>query len=137
MRATVAALRTGARRLLPLVLLLGCAAPVRTATPDSFPLHATDQLFTFHWALERGGGVVRAAGVVETRLQTVEDVTLVLYGLDKDGRIVSRGFGGAHWGFRADEIRPFMVQLRPQGAEARYELRVWLVSSGNFRGGRA
>jgi len=121
--------------LVLLLLLVGCAAPAPSARSADFPVQSADQFFYFRWALERDGGIVRAVGLVESRVSTFSELTLVLFGLDKSGRVVSRGFGYVTPGFRR-EAQPFTVDLRPGGQEDRFELKVLSFSLPNLRGGQ-
>ncbi len=110
-------------------LVVGCAGQARFAQPPDFPLHATDHpFFDLHWRLERQEGAVLAVGLVEAaRVSGIADVTLELQGLDKDGRVVSRGRGRTYGGgpiFRG-QTQPFSLRLHPTGQEARFELKVW------------
>jgi len=56
-------------------------------------------------------------------------VTLNFFGLDGDGRIVSRGIALVHGPF-GDRPQPLAAQLRPDGREVRFELRVAMVQAG-------
>jgi hypothetical protein len=110
------------------VLLAGCASVQPLDRPQDFPLHATDQpFFNLHWRLDREGGRVSADGLVETAGQGgFSTVYLELRGVDKEGRVVSRGFGrtwsgNLYWW----QTIPFSVSLRLTGREDRFELSVW------------
>src|SRR5712691_8579755 len=109
--------------LIPLLVLAGCATPgpIPAPSPADFPMQAADQHFQLHWRLVREGDRVRVEGLMETRAPTVDEVTLVLYGLDREGRIVSRGLAIVRWGFRR-EPQTFTVTLRPAGTEERFDL---------------
>ena len=121
---------TGARLplLILFVLLAGCGGFRPLDRPQDFPLHATDHpFFDLHWRLDRGERVVSAVGLVEaTRQGGFSVVYLELRGLDKGGRVLSRGLGRT-WSGRLYrwETLPFSVRLRPTGQEDRFELSVW------------
>ncbi len=110
------------------LLLSGCAGFSPPDRPQDFPFHQTDHpFFDLHWRLDRGDGVVSASGLVEgTRQGDISRVYLELRGLDKEGRVVSRGLGRTFPGqlYRWDTL-PFFVSLRPTGQEERFELSVW------------
>ncbi len=111
--------------------LLGCASPVQLVRPSDFPFDATsDRFFDLHWRLDRSDGAIRAVGLVEAaRVDGIADVILELRGLDSAGHMVSRGLGGTYGGrLLRWEARPFRIDLRPTGQEARFELTVWSFS---------
>ncbi len=126
--------------LLTVVLLLvGCAGPARVASTSDFPFHATDDpFFTLHWRLDQNDGVVRAVGLVEAaRVDGIAEVMLELVGLDKDGRVISRGIGRTYGGrILRWQAKPFVVRLRSIGQESRFELRVWGFDWEGARGAR-
>jgi hypothetical protein len=100
----------------------------RPDRPQDFPRHATDHsLVDLHWRLERGPGEAQAVGLVEaTRQGSLWDVLIELRGIDKDGRVVSRGLGRTLGGtLNRWEAKPFTVRLRLTGQEERFELGVW------------
>ena len=109
-------------------LLAACASFSPPDRPTDFPLHQTDHpFFDLHWRLDRGDGVISASGLVEgTRQGDISRVYLELRGLDKEGRVVSRGLGRTLPGrlYRWDTL-PFFVRLKPTGQEDRFELSVW------------
>jgi hypothetical protein len=116
------------RRVLPAVALLlaslaGCAPGARIDLPPDLPLRTNDQFFAFQWALQREPTVVRAVGRVRPSFDTEARLTLGLFGVDADGRILSRGTTYVRSDFAA-EATPFAVELTPTGGEARFELRV-------------
>ncbi len=124
--------------LMLLVSLLGCAVQGRPARPADFPFHASErQLFDLHWRLERTDGAVMAVGVVGVAVPNrIAEVTLELQGLDKDGRIVSRGFDYARpMSFSGEDPWPFTIRLRPKGQEERFVPRVSDVTWRVMRGG--
>jgi hypothetical protein len=109
-------------------ILLGCAGPTRLARPADFPFHTgSDRFFDLHWRLERQGGLVRAVGLVEaTRVDGIAEVILELRGVDANGRVLSRGLGRTRGGpLLRWATRSFVVEVRPRGSEARFELDVW------------
>jgi hypothetical protein len=106
------------------LVLAACAAPAPIAVPAELPLQGYDQGYRMRWALERGPQAVRAAGTVQTSGFTAHELTMVLYGLDPQGRIVSRGYGILRGAVDLTP-RPFEVVLRPTGREASFALRVW------------
>lgn len=116
-------------RLAALAVLLGaCASFQPLDRPQDFPLHATDHpFFNLHWRFERSEDRVSAVGLVEAARQgDFSTAYLELRGLDKDGRVVSRGLGRTASGFlRRWTTLPFLVRLRPTGQEERFELSVW------------
>ncbi len=111
-----------------LSLLAGCAGAglEPTERPQDFPVHTTDRFFEFHYRLDRGAGEVTAVGLVAaTQSGGIEYVILELRGLDKEGRVVSHGYGRTYQG-RLVRGTPeqFVVRLTPTGKEDRFELRV-------------
>jgi hypothetical protein len=121
--------RRDAIRILPTALLLaasammtGCAASPRVELPADLPLQTNDQLFAFEWALQREPTVVRAVGRVRPSFNSEFWLTLGLFGVDADGRILSRGTAYVRTDF-ASRATPFAVELTPAGGETRFELR--------------
>jgi hypothetical protein len=117
------------RRMVGLLMagvLAGCAAAALPA-PADFPFHATQPPFlTLHWRLDRPDGRVTATGVLELgQADRLVDVTVALEGLDREGRVVSRGKSviGPR-AFTGDVRWPFTVSLRPTGTEDRFVVRV-------------
>ena len=113
--------------LLPALAILtaiaACAAAPRTDVPAELPLQTNDQLFAIRWALQREASVVRAMGRLTPSFDTEARLTLALFGVDAEGRIVSRGTAYLQSEFDSRSI-PFAVELAPTGCEARFELRV-------------
>ena len=110
-----------------LFLLAGCAGLQPAERPQDFPMHATDRFFDLYWRLNRGEGEVSAVGLVEAaRASQIDYVILELRGLDKEGQVVSHGFGRTYQGqlVRGDPD-PFVVRLSPTGREDRFQLSVW------------
>jgi len=112
-------------------LLAACAAQPPITLPPALPFRAYDQGFELQWAIERSSDVVRAVGTASISRTTVTMVTLNFFGLDADGGIVSRGIALVHGPF-GDRPQPFATQLRPDGREVRFELRVALVQEGGL-----
>jgi hypothetical protein len=101
----------------------GCATPAPVEVPAELPLVTNDQFFELRWALERGPDRTRAVGRAKPSTNTEFWLTLDLFGLDAEGRIVSRGTTYARSRFNRDAA-PFAVEVASSGREARYELRV-------------
>ena len=111
-----------------LFLVAGCASLSPLDRPKDFPLHATDHpFFDLHWRLDREDGKLSAVGLVEAARQgNFFTVWLELRGLDKEGRVLSRGLGRTWKGnLYRWETQPFFVSVRPTGQEDRFELGVW------------
>jgi hypothetical protein len=106
-----------------LAVALGCAAPARIEVPAELPLVTNEQLFQFRWALQREASRARAVGLVTPSFDTEFSMTLGFYGVDAEGRIVSRGTTYVRSNF-AQRSTPFSVDLAPTGQEARFELRI-------------
>jgi hypothetical protein len=109
--------------VLGLLALAGCAETTRVEVPAELPLRMHDQLFAIEWALQREPSVVRGVGRVTPSIDSEARLTLGLFGLDADGRIVSRGTAHIHSDFASRSI-PFNVTLTLTGQESTYELRV-------------
>jgi len=114
-------------RLLPVLAILwalaGCGETARVEIPAELPLQMHDQLFAIEWALQREPSVVRGVGRVTPSIDSEARLTLGLFGLDADGRIVSRGTAYLQSDFASRSI-PFTVTLTPTGRESTFELRV-------------
>lgn len=131
MRAfSVSASRRGccrATRLVPVLALLtvlaGCNAPKKIEIPSELPLRATEQIFGIQWALQKETSVVRAVGIITPSFDTEASVTVGFFGLDANGKIVSRGTGYFRSEIAARTI-PFEVSLTPTGREADFVLRI-------------
>jgi len=106
-----------------LATLAGCAAPARIEVPAELPLRTTDQGFEIRWALQREAARARAVGRVSPFFDTEARLTLAFFGVDAEGRIVSRGTTYLRSEFNREAI-PFAVELTPTGREAGFELRV-------------
>jgi hypothetical protein len=129
------AVRTGRTphklRLLLFVLLLGTswAASGAISVPGDLPNRSDQAGLQLRWALIREEGGVRAVGLVESPNRNVSWTRLGLYGVDRSGRIVSRGESDVQGGLsRTGE--PFEVTLRPTGEEERFELVVLRTPEG-------
>ena len=118
--------------LVVLAILAGCAAPARIQVPAELPLRLNDQIFAIQWALQREPTVVRAVGLVRPSFDTEARLTLALFGVDTEGRIVSRGTTYLRSEFNRQPI-PFAVEVTPTGREARFELRVLDYHVSGFR----
>jgi hypothetical protein len=114
------------------VLVLGAgtwAASASISVPADLP-NRTDQAgLQLRWALVRDSAGVRAVGLAESPNRSVSWTRLGLYGLDRDGRIVSRGEGDVEDGLDRTS-GPFEIALRPTGAEERFELVVLRAREG-------
>jgi hypothetical protein len=67
--------------------------------------------------------------VAESPNRVVSRTTLELFGVDREGRVVSQGQGDIQGGFGSTS-GPFDVALRPTGREARFELVLVHVQEG-------
>jgi hypothetical protein len=101
----------------------GCAEASRIDVPSTLPNLTREDFLTLRWALQREGGTARAVGLAEPSTGTQWDATLDLYGLDGEGRIVSRGSRMVRPGF-APGPTPFEVALAETGREAEFQLHV-------------
>jgi hypothetical protein len=100
-----------------------CAGASRIDVPSTLPNVTQEDFLTLRWALQREGGTARAVGVAEPSTGTSWDATLDLYGLDREGRIVSRGSRVVRPEF-APGPTPFEVALVETGREAEFQLHV-------------
>jgi hypothetical protein len=108
-------------RLLPVTPAACTAARSSIAIPADLP-NRTDQWgFHFRWALIQEPAVVRAVGLIESPSRIVPRATLALFGVDRDGRVVSRGEREIQGGFGRTSL-PFEIALRPTGREERFDL---------------
>lgn len=120
------------------VLLAGCAAGARLPRPGDFPEHATvPPGFGLHWRVDRQPGLAVVDGVVEVWApQQVQDVTVEVQGLDRDGRVVSRARALATpHSFQGTDPWPFTTRLRLQGTEQRLAVGAPEYRLKIFRGG--
>jgi hypothetical protein len=101
----------------------GCASGARIAVPSALPNTAHEQFLTLRWALAREGGTVRAVGLAEAPAGGQWDATVVLEGVDGQGRILSRSTGAIRPGFGVGPT-PFEIELIPRGGEAEFRLRM-------------
>lgn len=116
--------------LVGVIVLAACAAGGPPPRPEDFPLHAHDQIFVLDYRIDRPPARVEAVGLITARTTTVfRFAALDLYGVDANGRVVSRArdvidgtFGGP---------QSFSLGLEPAGTEVRYQLQV-----GNYSLGR-
>jgi hypothetical protein len=106
------------------VLVLGtgaCSTGPPIAVPADLPNRTDQGEFRFRWALVREAATVRAVGLAESPSRVVSWATLALFGVDRDGRVVSRGDSDLQGGFGRTSF-PFEIALRPTGREERFEL---------------
>ena len=101
----------------------GCAGASRLEVPSTLPNVTQQDFLTLRWALEREGGTARAVGLAEASTGTGWDAVLDLYGLDREGRIVSRGTRMVRPGFGPGPTA-FEVALAETGREAEFQLHV-------------
>jgi hypothetical protein len=97
------------------------AASAPLAIPSDLPNRTDQGEFHFRWALVREPGAVRAVGLAEAPTRVVAWVRVALFGVDRDGRVVSRGDTEIAGGF-GRSILPFEVALHPTGREDRFDL---------------
>jgi hypothetical protein len=107
-----------------LIILVGCAPGPQSVVPAELPLTTYQDIFVIRWALQRDPTVTRAAGLIETKTTTPAQVELSLFGLDANGRIVSRAISWVRPSSFSSLSLPFSVELTPTGQEVKYELRV-------------
>src|SRR5688572_23939419 len=69
------------------------AGPASIQVPTDLSLQTYDQGYRMRYALERSPTQVRAVGLISTSGFPAHQASLVLYGLDGGGRIVSRAYG--------------------------------------------
>jgi hypothetical protein len=118
--------------LMGLGALAACAPGPRIAVPADLPNTTHEQSFELRWALQREAGAARAIGWVRTLANQEAQLTLALFGLDAGGRIVSRGTTVVRFRFTRDP-EPFVVELRPTGREATFQLRILELMLPGFR----
>ena len=88
----------------------GCAGAPRIDVPSTLPNVTRVDFLRLPRGLRHEGGTARAVGVTEPSSGGPWDATLDLYGLDGQGRIVSRGSSVVRPGF-APGPTPFEVTL--------------------------
>jgi len=108
---------------LTLALASGCAAASRIEVPAALPNVTRQDFLTIRWALRHERGTARAVGIAEPSSGVQWDATLALYGLDGQGRIVSRGSIALRPGF-ASGPTPFEVTLVETSRETEFQLHV-------------
>ena len=113
--------RRGSTWMVLALLTAACAAPAPLAIPADLPNHTDQWGFSFRWALAREPATVRAAGVMESSSRVIPWATLALFGVDANGRVVSRGQTDIRGGFGRTSL-PFEITLRPTGREERFDL---------------
>jgi hypothetical protein len=114
------------------VLLLGTAtssARSAIAVPADLPNRTDQGEFHLRWALVREPDTVRAVGLAESPSRVVSWARVALFGVDRGGRVVSRGESEIPGGFGRNSL-PFEVALRPSGREERFELVLTFVNEG-------
>ena len=114
------------------VLVLGtvaCAGGVQLAIPAELPNRTDQGEFRFRWALVREPDTVRAVGLAESPNRLVSWARVALFGVDRDGRVVSRGDSEIAGGFGRSSL-PFEVTLHPTGREERFELALTYTNEG-------
>jgi hypothetical protein len=114
------------------VLFLGAAAWASSGAidvPADLP-NRTDQVgLRLRWALVREPATVRAVGLAASPNRDVSWTRIALFGVDRSGRIVSRGESEVQGGLTRN-TGPFEVTLRPTGEEERFELVVLRAREG-------
>ena len=121
--------RRGSTWMVLALLTAACAAPAPLATPTDLPNHTDQWGFSFRWALARETTTVRAAGVMESSSRVIPWSTLALFGVDANGRVVSRGQTDIRGGFGRTSL-PFEITLRPTGREERFDLVLLRAQEG-------
>jgi hypothetical protein len=116
-----------------LTTLVGCAPGPQTVIPSELPLTKNEDIFEIRWALQKEAAVTRAVGLLNTQTVTPIQVTVGLFGLDAQGRIVSRGTSWVRPSSFNSRSLQFSVELTPTGQEARYELRILDYRLPGFR----
>jgi len=101
--------------------------------PADLPLTTREDIFEIRWALQKEATVVRAVGLLNTQNVTPAQVTLGFYGLNAEGRIVSRGTSWVRPSDFSSRSLPFRVELTPTGQETKFELRVLEYRLSNMR----
>ena len=101
----------------------GCAGAPRIDVPSTLPNVTREDFLTLRWALRHEGGKARAVGVAEPSSGIPWDAILDLYGLDGQGRIVSRGSSVVRPGF-APGPTPFEVTLVETSRETEFQVHV-------------
>ena len=115
--------------LLTGIMLAACAAPTPAPQPADFPNHTRDQVFTLDYRIDQGPARVEAVGLVDSRNTIAfRFVRLNLFGVDANGRVVSRGETTVYGSFGGPQ--QFSLALRPRGDEVRFELQVGAYSLG-------
>jgi hypothetical protein len=115
-----------------LMLALGTAAgPASSAIviPSELPNRTDQGEFHFRWALVREPARVRAVGLADTPNRVVAWARVGLFGVDRNGRVVSRGDSEIPGSFGQTTL-PFEVSLRPTGREDRFDLVLLYANEG-------
>jgi hypothetical protein len=116
-----------------LVTLAGCAPGPMSVVPAELPLTTHQDIFVIRYAIEKQATITRAAGLIETATTTPQQVSLGFFGLDANGRIVSRGTTWVRPNSFNSLSLPFSVQLTPTGQEVKYELQILDYRLPNMR----
>ena len=114
------------------VVLVGTgvwAASATISVPADLPNRTDQGELRIRWAIVRDSAAVRAVGLAESPNRDVSWTRLGLYGLDRNGRIVSRGESDVQAALGRTS-GPFEVTLRPTGEEDRFELVVLRAREG-------
>jgi hypothetical protein len=105
-----------------LLLLAACAAPGPTPRAEDFPFHDLQQGFALHWRIERGEREVTALGLLDPGILPFQYALLGLFGLDGQGRTVTRGTETVSpWGL-SPAPTPFAVRAQSAGGEASFRV---------------
>jgi hypothetical protein len=99
-------------------------------SPDYPPAEMQHRVSTSHVELywrcaTDGAGALRMDGVARnpTQSQPVRYLEFELSGVDREERVVSSAHGAAqNFILRTNEVTPFLLALRPTGAESRFDL---------------
>jgi hypothetical protein len=108
-----------------MILVLGaaaCTASSAIAITTDLPNRSDQGQLHFRWALIREPAMVRAVGLAESPTRIVSWATVALFGVDREGRVVSRGQSDLRSGGFDRTSLPFEITLRPTGREERFEL---------------
>src|SRR5262245_42494512 len=107
------------------ILALGaaaCATSPAVAVPSDLPNRSDQGQLQFRWALVQEPSMVRAVGLAESPTRIVAWATVALFGVDRDGRVVSRGQSDLRNGSFSRTSMPFEIALQPTGREQKFEL---------------
>jgi len=116
-----------------LVTLAGCAPGPMSVVPAELPLTTYEDIFVIRWALQKEANVARAVGLINTQTTAPAQVTIGFYGVDAQGRIVSRGTTWVRPSSFSSRSLPFSVELTPTGQETKFDLHVLEYRLPNMR----